>query len=264
MGYPVAGNPTQYMVEKAFGAAGLDWHFLTLEVAPEALHDALAGFRAMGFRGATLIQPHGHAAGEYLDELSRPALLTGVADCIPNEDGRLIGDNMLGKGFVRALEHSTPPEEQRYLIFGANERARAVAIELAHRRPAAIAILTADERAGQSLIDVLAHDVGAPASLQAPDANRKLDEFDVLISAEAWEPGAVFDDQSIQRRHIVADLSALALDSALLHRAAERECKTIDALSLLVCQQIMAVAAWSGVETDFQVMRDAAEEFLSV
>ena len=37
MGQPVAGNPTQFMIEKAFSAAGLDWRYLTLEVGPEDL-----------------------------------------------------------------------------------------------------------------------------------------------------------------------------------------------------------------------------------
>ena len=32
IGDPVAGNPTQYMLEKAFDAARLDWRFLTFEV----------------------------------------------------------------------------------------------------------------------------------------------------------------------------------------------------------------------------------------
>ena len=39
-GQPVAGNPTQYMMEKAFAQVGLDWRYLTLEVAPEGLADA--------------------------------------------------------------------------------------------------------------------------------------------------------------------------------------------------------------------------------
>ena len=41
MGQPVAGNPTQFMMEKAFVAAGLDWRYLTLEVPPENLADAV-------------------------------------------------------------------------------------------------------------------------------------------------------------------------------------------------------------------------------
>ena len=37
MGQPVAGNPTQFIMERAFNAAGLDWRYLTLEVPPENL-----------------------------------------------------------------------------------------------------------------------------------------------------------------------------------------------------------------------------------
>src|SRR5436190_807767 len=47
LGKPVAGNPTQYMMEKAFEAAGLDWRYLTCEVPPEKLADAMRGLRAL-------------------------------------------------------------------------------------------------------------------------------------------------------------------------------------------------------------------------
>ena len=43
MGQPVAGNPTQFMMERAFRAAGLDWRYLTLEIPPEDLGDAMRG-----------------------------------------------------------------------------------------------------------------------------------------------------------------------------------------------------------------------------
>ena len=62
MGQPVAGNPTQFMMERAFAAAGLDWRYLTLEVAPEQLPDAVRGLRAMGFRGGNFTIPHKRAS----------------------------------------------------------------------------------------------------------------------------------------------------------------------------------------------------------
>ena len=37
-GQPVAGNPTQFMIEKAFAQHGLEWRYLTLEVAPVDTH----------------------------------------------------------------------------------------------------------------------------------------------------------------------------------------------------------------------------------
>ncbi len=56
LAYPVGGNPTQYLVERVFAHHDLDWRYLTFEVRPEDLGDAVRGLRALGFRG-------GHCAG---------------------------------------------------------------------------------------------------------------------------------------------------------------------------------------------------------
>ena len=57
-GFPVAENPTQAMIEPAYRAMGLDWRYLTLEVRPENLGDAVRGARAMGFKGFNCTIPH--------------------------------------------------------------------------------------------------------------------------------------------------------------------------------------------------------------
>ena len=35
LGCPAAGNPAQYLFERLIQAAGLDWRFLTFDVAPD-------------------------------------------------------------------------------------------------------------------------------------------------------------------------------------------------------------------------------------
>ena len=97
MGQPVAGNPTQFIMERAFNAAGLDWRYLTLEVPPENLSGALAGMRSMGFRGGNFTIPHKVAVIEHLDDLSEAARLMGAVNCVNHKDGQLIGENTDGK-----------------------------------------------------------------------------------------------------------------------------------------------------------------------
>jgi hypothetical protein len=86
MGQPVAGNPTQFMMERAFEAAGLDWRYLTLEVAPEHLAAAVQGMKAMGFRGGNFTIPHKIAVIPYLDGLSSAAELIGAVNCVHLEE----------------------------------------------------------------------------------------------------------------------------------------------------------------------------------
>src|SRR3569623_42491 len=68
-GKPVAENPTQAMIEPAYRHHGLDWRYLTIEVDPAELGDAVRGARAMGFRGFNCTIPHKVAVIQHLDGL---------------------------------------------------------------------------------------------------------------------------------------------------------------------------------------------------
>ncbi|MEI6637827.1 MAG: hypothetical protein WCO99_14775, partial [Planctomycetota bacterium] len=51
LGCPAAGNPAQYLFERAIEAAELDWRFITFDVAADDVAAAVAGAAALGFRG---------------------------------------------------------------------------------------------------------------------------------------------------------------------------------------------------------------------
>ena len=70
---PVGGNPTQYMIEKAVAHHDLDWRYLTFEVGPDELGDAVRGLRALGFRGAHCAAPHKQAVVPLLDRTTDTA-----------------------------------------------------------------------------------------------------------------------------------------------------------------------------------------------
>ena len=53
-GKPIAENPAQYMIEKAFAHHGLDWRYLSLEVEPEDLADAARAFADAGVKRAII------------------------------------------------------------------------------------------------------------------------------------------------------------------------------------------------------------------
>ncbi|MDO9066639.1 MAG: shikimate dehydrogenase, partial [Chloroflexota bacterium] len=58
LGWPVHHSLSPAMHNAAFQALGLDWVYLPLAVPPESLPEALAGLRALGFRGANVTIPH--------------------------------------------------------------------------------------------------------------------------------------------------------------------------------------------------------------
>ncbi|MGH3016238.1 MAG: shikimate dehydrogenase family protein [Gaiellaceae bacterium] len=103
LGRPVAGNPTEEMIEAAFASASLDAEYVSITVEPPDLEDALRGVRALGFRGLHVTVPHKVAVVPLVDELTPAAELAGAVNCVKREGRKLVGDNTDGKGFLASL-----------------------------------------------------------------------------------------------------------------------------------------------------------------
>lgn len=270
MGQPVAGNPTQYMMEKAFAKAGLDWRYLTLEIAAADLPDAMRGMRAMRFRGANFTIPHKVAVIEHLDELSDAARLMGAVNCVNRVDDRLIGENTDGKGFVQSLREITEPAGKDIVILGAGGAARAIGVELALSGASRLTVVNRSESRRQELADLIASGTDASAPAVAWDEDYVVPETaEVLINATSIGLGDAdarvpVDVESLRPGLIVADVIFNPPETRLLRDAARRGCTTLDGLGMLVNQAVIGFKIWTGVDADTGVMRDALEEFLGL
>ena len=270
MGQPVAGNPTQFMMEHAFVAAGFDWRYLTLEVSPDHLEDAMRGFRAMGFKGGNFTLPHKVRVLQYLDQLSEAARLIGAVNCVNRIDHNLIGENTDGKGFLESLRTVIEPEGKRVVVLGAGGAARAIAVELGLAKVAAITIANRTPERGQELVNLLNEQVHVPTEFAHWQGNYYLPpETDILINATSIGLGdadarvpIAFD--TLQPQVLVADVIFNPPQTRLLRDAGNKGCKTLDGLGMLVNQAVIAFEIWTGVRPDRNVMREALEEFLEL
>jgi shikimate dehydrogenase len=270
MGQPVAGNPTQFMIERAFAAAGLDWRYLTLEVPPEKLADAVKGLRAMGFRGGNFTIPHKVAVIPYLDELSEAAAMMGAVNCVNRVGEKLVGDDTDGKGFVQSLRQVTDPAGKRVVILGAGGAARAIAVELGLSGVAEIVVVNRTAERGQTLVDLLNARGKVPARLVHLSGDYAVEDgFEIVINATSIGLGdgdarvpLLLD--SLRPGMVVADVIFNPPQTRLIRDAAARGCTTLDGLGMLVNQGVIGFKIWTGVDPDPGVMREALEEFLEI
>jgi shikimate dehydrogenase len=269
-GQPVAGNPTQYMMEKAFAQVGLDWRYLTLEVAPADLADAIKGMRAMGFRGCNLTIPHKVEVIQYLDRTSEAAALMGAVNCVNRVGHELVGENTDGKGFVQSLREATNPAEKNVAILGAGGAARAIAVEVALAGAAQITVVNRGETRGQELVDLINNRVHVAARFVKWEGDYEVPpETDIVINAtsiglgdaEARVPLAV---DTLESDMVVADVIFNPPETRLIRDAQQRGCATLDGLGMLVNQAVIAFRIWTGQDANAEVMRDALEEFLGL
>ncbi len=270
MGQPVAGNPTQFMMERAFEDCELDWRYLTLEVPAENLKDAMAGFRAMGLRGGNFTIPHKVEVIQYLDGLSEAAERMGAVNCVNVVDGKLIGENTDGKGFVQSLKTLVEPAGQKIVIIGAGGAARAISVELGLNGVTDITIVNRTESRGQELVDVLNNIDNVTATLNVLDGDYEVDDdVNVVINATCIglgdaEARVPLDIETLAPHMVVADVVFNPPMTRLLRDAQQRECRVLDGLGMLVNQAVIGFNIWTDVDPRPEVMREALEEYLEI
>ena len=266
-GKPVAENPTQVMVEAAFHHHQLDWRYLTLEVDPADLGDAVRGARAMGFRGFNCTIPHKVAVIEHLDGLGESASTMGAVNCVVNRDGQFIGENTDGKGFVVALKDIIDLSNKSFVLFGAGGAARAIGVEVALAGATSITIVNRSEKRGRELVELLNAGTSARADYVKWEGEFSIPEgTDVVVNATSIglfpDSDAVlaFDIDSLSPEMVVADVIPNPPRTRFVRDAEAAGCKVIDGLGMLVNQGIIGIEYWTGVTPDPMVMRAALEK----
>jgi shikimate dehydrogenase len=265
-GLPVAENPTQAMIEAAFAAMGLDWRYLTVEVRPEGLADAVRGARAMNWRGFNCTIPHKVAVISHLDRLSPAAEAIGAVNCVVHRDGQLVGDNTDGKGFLQSLATLRPVEGSRVVVLGAGGAARAIAVELALAGASRITVVNRSPDRGRVLAELVRQRTGVPAEHVVWEGDYHVpDATDLVVNAtsiglfpdlDARVPLAI---ETLSPGMIVCDVIPNPPRTRLVRDAEARGCNVLDGLGMLVNQGVIGIRLWTGLDPDPALMRRALE-----
>ena len=264
------GNPTVAMVEAAFRHHGLHWRYINMEVSPADLGAAVKGARAMGFRGFNCSLPHKVSVIAHLDGLGQSASVMGAVNCVVRRDGRLIGENTDGKGFLKSLQSMIDPQGKSVVLFGAGGAARAIAVELGLAGVRHITIVNRSEQRGAELVNVLREQLQLEAQLVVWSGDYTVPEgTDVVINGTSiglYDPEArvAIDLNSLRPGMIAADVVFNPVRTRFLTEAAARGCRPLDGLGMLVNQGIVGIQYWTGIDPQPEVMRQALESVMGV
>lgn len=265
-GFPVAENPTQAMVEPAFEDLGLDWRYLTVEVRPEQLGDAVRGARAMNWRGFNCTIPHKVAVIEFLDRLSPAAEAIGAVNCVIIRDGELIGDNTDGKGFLQSVSAIGPSHGLHAVIIGAGGAARAIGVELALAGARRITVVNRTQQRGETLAALITARTGVPAEFRLWEGMYQVpNDAELLVNATSIglypdaDARVAVDTATLRPGLIVSDVIPNPPRTRLVREAEDRGCTVLDGLGMLVNQGVIGIRLWSNLDPNPRVMRSALE-----
>ena len=264
-----SGNPLQYMIEQAIARHDLDWRFLTFEVDPENLGDAVRGLRALGFRGAQCAEPHKQAILPLLDRVTAAAATVGAVNLIFREENALVGENTEGRGVVQAVRNVFDLAGKHVTLLGAGQFARATAVELVSADVTGVTIVNRTESRAVELASLLSEKFSVAAAAVVWQGDYAVPpETDVLIHTTSL---AGDDDaplplaaDTLRPDLFVVDATPYVPRTWLLDEARKRGCSTLDGLTVCIEQVAISLQRWMDIDADRQALREAAEEFLGV
>ncbi len=264
---PAAENPTVAMVEAAYRHHGLDFRYINCEVPPEKLGDAVKGARAMGWVGFNCSIPHKVAVIQHLDGLGPSAEVMGAVNCAVLLDGKFIGENTDGKGFLQSLGEVVDPAGKTVVMFGAGGAARAIGVELAFAGAKRIIVVNRDEARGRTLVDLLNGKTKIKAELVVWRGPYKIPaEAGIVVNATSiglypdLDARLELDVETLRPGLVVADVIPNPPRTRLVREAEQRGCKVLDGLGMIVNQGVIGIKYWTGVDVEPKVMRAKLEE----
>ena len=273
-GHPAAENPGVIIQEAAFRDLGLErWRFLTIDVDPGKLGDAILGLKAMKFRGINCTIPHKIEALKYIDKVAPSAKLIGAVNTIINDDGVLTGENTDGQGFMIALKAAgVEPKGKRVVVLGAGGASRAICVELALAGAEHLTIVNIpkDMALGESLVKILEENtkvrvdyVPWVGTFKIPAGN------DILVNATSIGLYPNVDDKpnidydSIAKGMYVQDVIPNPSFTPFLREAEKRGLRWQSGAQMLINQAALNITMWTGLEPNKDLMLKALEKALS-
>lgn len=269
-GHPIAGNPTQFILERAFHDAGVDARCLTVDVAPERLAGAIEGMRAMSFRGGVVAVPHNEPVCKLLDDLTATANFLGRADSIfRNEDGLYVGDHTLGAAIEAMLPASLAGKSA--VVCGVGPEAQSICCALAKSSLERLTVAGTSADKGEDLVCRLREFAQPELDFQRTSHNVDFEpQADFVIFAGPLEPTPddVIDPIPIFSR---MESQATAIDlpyrkprTAFLESAAAYGCQVFSGVDVMVSRVNQAFRSWTDREADAPSLREAVEEFFMI
>lgn len=249
------------MYNSIFPVHDLNYVYMSFQVNPETLANAVMGIRALNFVGANVSMPNKVEVLQYLDEVDPVASVIGAVNCITNKNGILKGYNTDGLGFVSNLkEHGVDVTNKTITLVGVGGAGTAVAAQSAFSGAKAINIFnikdSSFERA-QKFVQNVTHETGIPVQLfdladEQALAN-SIEQSEILINATAvgmgrFEGQSVVKDVKLLRSDlIVADTIYDPEKTQLLVDAENAGCQIINGQGMLKNQGIENFKLWTGL-----------------
>ncbi|MDD3307992.1 MAG: shikimate dehydrogenase [Acetobacterium sp.] len=271
IGDPIAQSLSPQLHNGLFKETGVDALYLPIAVKSEDLQKLVDGFRLMNFGGFNITKPHKMEIIKVLDQLDPLAEKIGAVNTVVYRNGKMVGYNTDGFGFIKSLETKIakiPKDELTILILGCGGAVKSVAMALADWgiKKVIIANRTAEKAAALANLINESWPGKAQAIGMAPEALKKaVDEATVVVNGTSLGMAdsplqSPLPKELLKKELLVYDMIYSPPVTQLLKDGKKVGAQTQNGLDMLLYQGLLAFELWTGIFPDPVVGKKLLEE----
>ena len=259
IGHPIEHSFSPVMHRAGYQAISLNAEYQRFDVHPDDLEDAVKGLKSLGFSGWNVTVPHKEKILPFLDELTPEAQQAGAVNTVKVSEGRLIGHNTDGAGFVRSIQEWIILEPRKNIILlGAGGAAKGIAMALAPFG-VQLQVLNRTKARTEELVKSI-RNVGGRAEEKEWGTGDWLSKADCVIQTTSIglkNEDYPFTLEGISPQAWVIDIIFNPWETPFLREARESGSKTLNGIEMLLYQGVLAWEFWLGGQAPVEAMREA-------
>lgn len=267
IGSPVKHSKSPEMHNLSFEKLGLDYVYMAFDIEDGSIKEGVEAMRTLDVKGFNVTMPLKEKIIEFLDEISRDAKIIASVNTVVNNNGKLIGYNTDGRGFVKALEEEGVNFiDEKIVIIGGGGACRSIAIQLALRGAGEIVICNRTLKKGEDIVNTInkeIRDVKARAfKLDEKILKEELKNAKILVNTssigmkDSIDKSPIRDRNTFHKDLFVADIIYDPLKTEFLSQAEKAGCRTMNGINMLLHQGALAFNIWTGKDMPLEYIKD--------
>lgn len=262
LGHPIDHSMSPLMQNDAFCQLGIPGYYHAFDVSGAQLKKTVEAIRVLNISGLNVTIPHKVAIMEFLDEVDEEAKIIGAVNTVVNIDGRLIGYNTDGRGYLTSLGKvlEKPLAESEVLVIGAGGAARAIVTAVMNKGVDSMTITNRTiEKAVSIKENYQQYKRGNINILTLEEAKATVGTFDIIINTTSIGMSPKTDEipidlENIKTRVVLSDLIYNPIWTKWLQLGEQKGAIIHNGVGMFVEQGALAFQKWTGQVPDTEKM----------
>lgn len=250
IGWPISHSRSPLIHGYWLKQLGIDGSYTRQPVEPASLANFVHGLGKAGYVGCNVTIPHKEAVFELVTRADDTTERLGAVNTVYLRDGKLLGTNTDGEGFINSLRQSVPGlklANQRAMVLGAGGASLAVVNAILEQGASQVALANRTMERAEQLRRRFGSRVCPIAWHAAAD---QLGDVSLLVNTTSLgmngQPELEFSLSQLPQNAVVTDIVYTPLRTRLLDEAAARGNAVVEGLGMLLHQAVRGFSLWFG------------------